>query len=128
MGREELSKWLWENVHTGDVIIDDSMQSWRGAEWKQDSLLAEKGRDLVGRMLSERNVAVWMITSWTKIWGCPGLRIGSLVAPDSQLRQQVKKMQVPWSVNTPALHFLSEAIRDKQFMEETWRITPEWNA
>jgi len=78
-------------------------------------------------MLEKRNVAIWMITSWTKIWGCPGLRVGSLVAPNEKLRDEMKKMQVPWSVNTPALHFISAAIKDKKFMENTWKTTPEWN-
>ena len=32
-------------------------------------------------MLEERNVVVWLIHSWTKIWRCCGLRIGSVLAP-----------------------------------------------
>jgi len=46
---------------------------------------------------------VWIMTSWTKIWSCTGIRLGSVVAPTAQDLLAIKAKQVPWSVNGPAL-------------------------
>lgn len=43
------------------------------------------------------------MTSWTKIWSCTGVRLGSVVAPTAEKLAAVKAKQVPWSVNCVAL-------------------------
>lgn len=46
---------------------------------------------------------MWIMTSWTKIWSCTGVRLGSVVAPTAAKLAAVKAKQVPWSVNCVAL-------------------------
>lgn len=57
---------------------------------------------------------------------CTGIRLGSVVAPSPAHAIAIKSKQVPWSVNTMALAFLSEAVKDDEFMQRTWEETPSW--
>jgi histidinol-phosphate/aromatic aminotransferase/cobyric acid decarboxylase-like protein len=106
------------------VLIDESMQPWIGPHWREDSIVNE--RAWVQRMCKERDIRVFVIHSWTKIWTCPGLRIGSIVAPTEDDITTLKEHQVPWSLNVSALGFLSAAVKDIDFMEQTWELTPRW--
>ena len=36
----------------------------------------------------------------------------------------MRRIQVPWSVNGPALAFLTAAINDRDYLESTWKTTP----
>ncbi|RAW35038.1 hypothetical protein PC110_g8651 [Phytophthora cactorum] len=65
---------------------------------------------------------------WTKIWSCTGLRIGSVVAPTPQHAAEIKRKQVPWSVNSMALAFVSAVVKDDAYLQETWDVTPKWRA
>jgi len=42
------------------------------------------------------------------------------------LRQRIRRKQVPWSVNSSALAFLSEVVKDEEYLERTWALTPGW--
>lgn len=53
--------------------------------------------------MTSQDVHVWIMTSWTKIWSCTGVRLGSVVAPTAAKLAAVKAKQVPWSVNCVAL-------------------------
>lgn len=106
------------------VIVDESMQPWVGPAWREDSLLQQQG--WVTEMLEKRGVHVFIMHSWTKIWSCTGVRIGSVVAPTVEVAQRIKGRQVPWSVNTMALEFLSEVVKDDEYMQRTWELTPQW--
>ncbi|CAM9566862.1 unnamed protein product [Chrysoparadoxa australica] len=107
------------------VIVDESMQPWLGAHWRDDSLIQE--REWARKLSEEKRIHVWIMTSWTKIWSCTGVRLGSVVAPTLELAQAVKRKQVPWSVNVMALEFLSEVVKDTEYMEKTWALTTTWN-
>lgn len=122
---EEMKKYIETNCpdhHT--VIVDESMQPWVGPHWRQDSLIHQ--REWVKQLSASRKIDVWVMTSWTKVWSCTGLRIGSVVAPTPDHAAAIKKKQVPWSVNTMALAFVSEVVKDDAYMQETWRVTPVW--
>jgi histidinol-phosphate/aromatic aminotransferase/cobyric acid decarboxylase-like protein len=106
------------------VLIDESMQPWVGPHWREDSIVNE--RAWVQHMLEKRDIRVYVIHSWTKIWTCPGLRLGSIVAPTEEDIATLKEHQVPWSLNVSALGFLSAAVKDLDFMEQTWELTPRW--
>mmetsp|Transcript_21839 Transcript_21839/g.31693 ORF Transcript_21839/g.31693 Transcript_21839/m.31693 type:complete len:389 (-) Transcript_21839:299-1465(-) len=108
------------------VIVDESMQPWLGPEWREDSLIKE--RDWAKKMAQEKKVYVWIMTSWTKIWSCTGVRLGSVVAPTEDHMAALKKKQVPWSVNWMALEFLKAVLKDEEYMKETWKTNNEWNA
>ncbi|KAF9362682.1 hypothetical protein BGX34_005692 [Mortierella sp. NVP85] len=120
---DELKSWILDNVQdNGVVVIDESMQIWVGPNFREDSMTAQT--DFLERAYRERNISVYVIHSWTKIWSCTGLRLGSIVCPTEKHCTELKRVQVPWSVNSPALAFLDEVVRDTHYLEETWRLTP----
>ena len=45
----------------------------------------------------------WRIGSLTKVWACPGLRVGYVIAPDDAAAARVRADQPRWSVNGVAL-------------------------
>jgi len=104
------------------VLVDESMQLWRGPEWRNDSLVSQS--EWVKRVHAEKDIQVFIIHSWTKIWSCPGLRIGSIIGPTAGHISAMKKHQVPWSLNIFALEFLSSAVKDSEFLEQTWYSCP----
>ena len=106
------------------VLIDESMLMWLGPRWQHDSLASQ--HSWLMRM-AERGVLVFVLHSWTKIWACPGLRLGSCVCPTLAAAERIRARQIPWSVNLPALSFLSAAIRDEAYLHTTWQLTPLWN-
>ncbi|PFH34066.1 aminotransferase, class I/II superfamily protein [Besnoitia besnoiti] len=83
--------------------------------------------DWAKKLYDTRGIKVFVIQSWTKIWACPGLRVGSLLAPHPDEAKRIRKHQVPWSLNTLAIAFLSEVVKDTDYMNETWTVTPQWN-
>ncbi|TFJ82504.1 hypothetical protein NSK_006183 [Nannochloropsis salina CCMP1776] len=107
------------------VIVDESMQPWIGPHWRHDSLIHQ--REWVARISAEKGVHVWVMTSWTKIWSCTGIRLGSVVAPNPEALLELKAKQVPWSVNCVALAFLSSVVHDEAYLASTWELTPQWN-
>jgi histidinol-phosphate/aromatic aminotransferase/cobyric acid decarboxylase-like protein len=104
------------------VLVDESMQLWHSEHWRQDSLVSQ--RDWIQSMWEEKGVSVYVIHSWTKIWSCPGIRLGSILTPTAGHAQNLKSHQVPWSVNVCALAFLSAAIADEAYLRRTWDLTP----
>ena len=46
---------------------------------------------------------VWRLGSLTKLWSCPGLRIGYAIAPDAESADRLRRTQPRWSVNALAL-------------------------
>ncbi|KAI8366088.1 pyridoxal phosphate-dependent transferase [Radiomyces spectabilis] len=119
---ELLKNWIRENVVAGgSVIIDESMQPWLSAEFRDDSLISQ--HDFLREMYEEQQVSVHIMHSWTKLWSCPGIRTGSVVCPTEQHCQDLKKIQVPWSVNGPALKFMEQVVRDEEYLQRTWETT-----
>lgn len=103
-------------------IIDESMQPWLSREFRSDSLITAHA--FVKEMWEQHQVGVHLMHSWTKIWCCTGLRVGSVVCPTIGHCEALRKIQVPWSVNGPALKFVEEVVKDTAFLEETWDNTP----
>jgi histidinol-phosphate/aromatic aminotransferase/cobyric acid decarboxylase-like protein len=124
---EELKRQLETRALPNSVVmVDESMLPWVGPHWRHCSLLSQ--RAWVDEMLTKRQVQVFVIHSWTKIWACPGLRLGSVLCPSEALCKAMKKRQVPWSVNTAALAFLAEVVHDEEYLLRTWELTPQWRA
>ena len=48
----------------------------------------------------------WRLGSLTKLWSCPGLRLGYVVAPDSAAAEAIRRRQPAWAVNGLALALL----------------------
>ena len=122
---EVIKSYIEKNSKYGScVIVDESMQPWIGKNWREDSLVSQGAWRR--KMSIENNVNIFVIHSWTKIWACTGIRLGSVITPSGSIMQTIKKKQVPWSVNTMALAFLSAAIEDKKYLETTWLLTKQW--
>jgi threonine-phosphate decarboxylase len=47
--------------------------------------------------------ASWRVGSLTKLWACPGLRLGYVIAPSAAAAEQVRHRQPRWAVNGLAL-------------------------
>ena len=119
----EMKSYIETNCGDGSfVVVDESMQPWLGPGWQQDSLVSQ--RDWVKRLYETRKISVYVIHSWTKLWSCPGIRLGSILTPTEESANEMRRIQVPWSVNGPALAFLTAAINDRAYLESTWETTP----
>ncbi|CAG8487301.1 12089_t:CDS:10 [Ambispora gerdemannii] len=122
---EELKQWIEANVEDGGVVIvDESMQPWLSRDFRSDSLTSQ--HEYLASLYLTRKVSLYVIHSWTKFWSCTGLRLGSVVCPTTNHCDALKRLQVPWSVNSPALAFLHAVVKDDAYMEKTWQVTPVW--
>ncbi|KAJ1930007.1 hypothetical protein IWQ60_000671 [Tieghemiomyces parasiticus] len=120
-----MKEWIETNVQDGGyAIIDESMQPWHSENFRADSLVSQSA--YVADLHARRGISVFVIHSWTKLWSCTGIRLGSIVCPTDAHCQALKKIQVPWSVNCVALAFLDRVVRDADYLAETWRVTPAW--
>ena len=50
----------------------------------------------------------WRLGSLTKLWSCPGLRLGYVIAPDVEQAEIIRALQPRWSVNGLALAAMSD--------------------
>ncbi|KAA8496886.1 Histidinol-phosphate aminotransferase 2 [Porphyridium purpureum] len=98
------------------LVLDESFMPFFGPDWHAHSALS---------LIDKYPETVIVINSWTKLWSCPGLRLGS-VACGEQWYKTFKKLQTPWSCNTLAQAFCSAAARDTGYMERTWNTLPGW--
>lgn len=102
------------------------MQPWHSAEFRSDSLISE--HQYAKDMWTHNQVSVHVMHSWTKIWSCTGLRVGSVICPTKEHCEALRKIAVPWSVNGPALKFVEEVVKDVDYLNETWENTPRLRA
>jgi histidinol-phosphate/aromatic aminotransferase/cobyric acid decarboxylase-like protein len=102
------------------------MQPWHSAEFRNDSLISE--HQYMQDMWTDNQVSVHVMHSWTKIWSCTGLRIGSVICPTKEHCEALRKIQVPWSVNGPALAFVETVVNDQEYLDETWENTARLRA
>jgi histidinol-phosphate/aromatic aminotransferase/cobyric acid decarboxylase-like protein len=117
---EQLEAWIRtpSPVEAPDAVfvIDESFMPFQGPQWRAQSAL-----QLVERYPSR----VLVIQSWTKLWCCPGLRLGSIAGSKAWIRE-LKRLQTPWSCNTMAQAFCVAAAYDTAYMQSTWQLLPKW--
>jgi len=107
------------------VMVDESMQIWHSDEFRSDSLISQSS--WIDDLYTRRGIAVYIMHSWTKIWSCTGLRLGSLLCPTLSHAAILRKIQVPWSVNVAALAFLEVVTtQESDYMQKTWDLTTLW--
>jgi histidinol-phosphate/aromatic aminotransferase/cobyric acid decarboxylase-like protein len=70
---------------------------------------------------------VVVITSWSKCYACPSLRLGTLMSSAS-IVARVAALQPPWSVNGFAQDFFIAALKEVDYFEEMWATTPKYRA
>ncbi|MFK7918596.1 MAG: aminotransferase class I/II-fold pyridoxal phosphate-dependent enzyme [Ilumatobacter sp.] len=85
----------------GQLRTPDAVQP--GEVWDEAFYPLATG-DWTDRRLDDHEV--WRLGSLTKLWSCPGLRIGYVIAPDDQAAASVRQRQPRWSVNALALSAL----------------------
>ncbi|KAI9506612.1 pyridoxal phosphate-dependent transferase [Coemansia spiralis] len=120
-----LKQWIEDNVLPGGyALVDESMQPWHSPEFRDHSLISQ--RDYVEKLFREKGISVFVMHSWTKLWCCTGLRLGSVICPTAEHMRAIKKLQVPWSVNTVALAFLNAVVSDDAYLHKTWQMIPVW--
>lgn len=100
----------------GLVVVDESFIAFEGPNWRAQSAL---------NLLDEFPNKLIVLFSWTKLWSCPGLRIGSVAGSTSWIAK-IKSLQAPWSCNTLAQAFLVSACEDEAYMIKTWETLPLW--
>lgn len=54
--------------------------------------------------------AAWRLGSLTKLWNCPGLRLGYVIAPNAETARAIRHRQPQWAVNGLALAALPELL------------------
>jgi histidinol-phosphate/aromatic aminotransferase/cobyric acid decarboxylase-like protein len=52
---------------------------------------------------TRRDDTSWRLGSLTKLWSCPGLRLGYVITPDVERAEVIRTLQPRWSVNGLAL-------------------------
>ena len=52
----------------------------------------------------------WRLGSLTKLWACPGLRLGYVIAPDAAAADRVRERQPRWAVNGLAIAAVPELL------------------
>lgn len=102
----------------GIVVVDESFIPFYGPEWRSVSAL---------ELVTEYPDKLLVLSSWTKLWSCPGLRLGSIAGSASWIKK-LKKLQTPWSCNTLAQAFFVSACADTDYMKKTWAVLPGWKA
>ena len=113
------------NNPDGQCLSEESFYEIIKAAQKNNSvvILDESFIDFLGDERSYRQKCkkygnLIVITSLTKFYAAPGLRIGcSFSSPD--LACQIKKILIPWNVNGLAQRYMTAALKDKSYQEET---------
>eukprot|EP00168_Porphyra_purpurea_P016545 TRINITY_DN5392_c0_g1_i5.p2 TRINITY_DN5392_c0_g1~~TRINITY_DN5392_c0_g1_i5.p2 ORF type:complete len:390 (-),score=148.97 TRINITY_DN5392_c0_g1_i5:177-1259(-) len=100
----------------GLVVVDESFIVFEGPTWRAASAL---------NLIEKYPTKVVVLASWTKLWSCPGLRLGTIAA-SAGWTTTLKKMQTPWSCNSAAQAFAVAAAGDGDYLARTWATLPGW--
>lgn len=98
------------------VIVDESFLPFAGPAWRKMSAL---------NLIERYPKRLFIIQSWTKVWSCTGIRLGTVSASAVWIKT-FRKLQTPWSCNILAQAFGVAAANDTAYLEETWKSIPEW--
>lgn len=112
---EELEKLL-DDSPSLTVLVDESFLPFAGPSWRELSAL---------NLIENYPKRLIVLQSWTKLWSCTGLRLGT-VSASSEWIKIFSKLQTPWSCNILAQAFGAQAARDMAYLEKTWRYLREW--
>ncbi len=66
---------------------------------------------------SRGDTGCWRLGSLTKLWGCPGLRLGYALAPDPDSAERLRRRQPQWSVNGLAIAALPHLLERTDLAE-----------
>jgi len=114
MSLTELEERL--NKTNGVIVVDESFMPFYGPDWRDHSALV---------LVDKYPMKLIVLNSWTKLWSCPGLRLGSISCGEVW-HKTFKRLQTPWSCNNLAQAFCAAAARDEDYMKRTWATLPGW--
>lgn len=93
-------RWRSDPVNpTGELAGPDE----RAAVWDESFYPLATGRWSRGDVVDDDGRTSWRIGSLTKLWACPGLRLGYVIAPDASAAAAIRAAQPEWSVNAVAV-------------------------
>ncbi|OHS98503.1 histidinol-phosphate aminotransferase [Tritrichomonas foetus] len=95
-------------------IIDESFLICIGQNWLEHSAM---------NLIKEFHDRVIVVSSFTKAYACPLLRLGVLVSTKTMI-DKIASLQAPWSVNGFAQNFIVEALKDDKYFIDMWETTP----
>jgi histidinol-phosphate/aromatic aminotransferase/cobyric acid decarboxylase-like protein len=104
----------------GTLILDESMLFWI-KNWEEKSGMFNYG---LQELLDIKRSNLIIVHSWTKIFSCTGLRFGSIWSNNPNMIEQIETLQVPWSVNILAFHYLNGCLDDRTYLRDTLINTP----
>lgn len=104
------------NGTDGIVVLDESFIVFHGENWRSESALS---------LIAKYPQKLLALASWTKLWACPGLRLGSIAASAEWIKK-LKRLQTPWSCSVPAQEFFIAACADVEYLRESWNKLPRW--
>lgn len=67
------------------------------------------------------NPHLWVLRSLTKFYAIPGLRLGYLLSSDEQKVAQMRRAQMPWSINAFAALAGETILQDKPYQQATMK-------
>lgn len=97
------------------LIIDESFMDF-----------TDKSQSCLKDIETFKNIVV--IKSYTKIFKCPGLRIGALFTANQELTNQLQVKTPPWSVNSLIEAILPYYLDDNEFLKETRKLVNQERA
>lgn len=66
------------------------------------------------------DVGIWLLGSLTKVFACPGVRMGHVIAPDPDLAQRIRARRPRWSVSGLACASIPDLLDTAQL--EAWTV------
>lgn len=135
--RPDLMVLCTPNNPTGQVVSSEYLedlakllQRWQGRLVIDEAFIdfLPQGMDSACKWLPLYD-NVYVLKSFTKFFGVPGLRLGAVVSTDSAFHGYVQTYGVPWRINVMAEHYAISALEDKVYIAETkayvHRVRPE---
>lgn len=114
LGRQQLLR-LWETVEeTGSAMLTDESFLPFFYDFRERTLLPFCFREAA----AARTARLYVLHSFTKIYGMPGLRLGCLFT-DEASAGAVRKLLPPWNVNIPAEKAGIAALKDEGLLRRT---------
>ncbi len=89
----------------GHLVLDESFADFVGEDISYRNRLAE-------------NPHVMIVSSFTKFFAVPGLRIGFLFSASPRMAE-IEKTLTPWNVNGPVQLYLRHALEDVEYIQMT---------
>ena len=118
---QEIFKIISNCKENSIIIIDESMLFWIGKNFREKSMVKEQ--DFIQELLSKKNIKLFIIHSYTKIFSCTGIRFGTILCPDKKTYNHIKHFQNPWNCNILALEYISKCVDDEEYLNVTWNTT-----